>query len=94
MTSALVLALICMLPCLSHGAISPPEPNGAGADIVIVPQAAGSPTANNGAKACGENVDARQVTWKQHSSKRQAMQYRIIAAEACEDMARRMEDVC
>ena len=34
---------------------------------------------------------AHRIMWNQHSRKRQSMQYRIIAAEACEPMARRME---
>ena len=45
---------------------------------------------------CESNDREKEVTyrimWNQHSRKRQSMQYRIIAAEACEDMARRMEE--
>jgi hypothetical protein len=37
---------------------------------------------------------AHRIMWKQHSRKRQAMQYRIIAAEVCEQMARAMQEVC
>lgn len=38
-----------------------------------------------------EKEVAHRIMWNQHSRKRQAMQYRIIAAEACEPLARRME---
>jgi hypothetical protein len=38
-----------------------------------------------------EKEVAHRIMWNQHSRKRQSMQYRIIAAPACEDMARRME---
>jgi hypothetical protein len=37
---------------------------------------------------------AHRIMWKQHSRKRQAMQYRIIAAEVCEPMAKAMQEVC
>lgn len=37
---------------------------------------------------------AHRIMWKQHSRKRQSMQYRIIAAEGCEVMAKAMESVC
>lgn len=40
----------------------------------------------------GDKVMAHKIMWNQHSRKRQSMQYRIIAAEACESMARRMEE--
>jgi hypothetical protein len=36
---------------------------------------------------------AHKIMWNQHSRKRQAMQYRIIASEACESMAAQMEEV-
>jgi hypothetical protein len=35
---------------------------------------------------------ARRIMWNQHSRKRQAMQYQIIAAEPCEPLARRIEE--
>lgn len=35
---------------------------------------------------------AHRIMYTQHSRRRQSMQYRIIAAEACEDLARRMEE--
>ena len=35
---------------------------------------------------------AHRIMWNQHSRKRKAMQYRIIAAEECEFMAQRMEE--
>jgi hypothetical protein len=39
-----------------------------------------------------EKEVAHRIMWNQHSRKRQSMQYRIIASEACEAMARRMEE--
>lgn len=39
-----------------------------------------------------EKEVAHRIMWNQHSRKRQSMQYRIIAAEACEPMARSMEE--
>lgn len=40
-----------------------------------------------------EVAQAHRIMWNQHSRKRQSMQYRIISSEACETMARRMEQV-
>jgi ribose-phosphate pyrophosphokinase len=40
-----------------------------------------------------EKEVAHRIMWNQHSRKRQSMQYRIISAEACESLARRMEQV-
>ena len=40
-----------------------------------------------------EVAHAHRIMWKQHARKRQAMQYRIIAAEACESMAKAMQEV-
>jgi hypothetical protein len=37
---------------------------------------------------------AHRIVWNQHSRKRKSMQYRIIAAEDCEEMAKEMEEVC
>jgi len=48
-------------------------------------------TQKNGARRCNEVEDTRRTLWEQHSCRRQERQYQIIAAEACEDMARRME---
>ena len=39
-----------------------------------------------------ESEVAHRIMWNQHSRKRKAMQYRIIAAEECEFMAQRMEE--
>jgi len=40
-----------------------------------------------------ENMeDVNGIMWKQHSRKRQSMQYRIIAAKECEDMGRKMQE--
>lgn len=39
-----------------------------------------------------KQVVAHRIMWNQHSRKRQSMQYRIIAAEACEGMAREMQE--
>jgi hypothetical protein len=36
---------------------------------------------------------AHRIMWNQHSRKRKAMQYRIIAAKDCEEMAKEMEEV-
>ena len=40
-----------------------------------------------------EVAHTHRIMWKQHSRQRQSMQYRIIASEACEDMAKAMEAV-
>lgn len=37
---------------------------------------------------------AQKIMYNQQSRKREAMRYQIIAAEACEPLARRMEEVC
>ena len=40
-----------------------------------------------------ENAEvAHRIMWNQHSRKRKSMQYRIISAPECEDMAQRMEE--
>lgn len=47
-------------------------------------------------KASGDDDDvaaAHKIMWNQHSRKRRSMQYRIIAAEDCEEMAKEMEKV-
>jgi hypothetical protein len=40
-----------------------------------------------------EVAAAHRIMWNQHSRKRKAMQYRIIAAKDCEEMAKEMEEV-
>lgn len=42
------------------------------------------------AESNGEKDLAHRIMYSQHSRNRQAMQYRIISAEACEEMAQRM----
>ena len=45
----------------------------------------------NASSSDSEKDVAHKIMFKQHVRKRQSMQYRIIAAEACEDMAKQME---
>lgn len=40
-----------------------------------------------------EKEVAHRIMWNQHSRRRQSMQYQIISAEACESMAKRMEQM-
>ena len=40
------------------------------------------------------NERAQRIMFNQQSRKREAMKYQIIAAEACEPLARRIEAVC
>lgn len=41
----------------------------------------------------GSKEVSHRIMWNQHSRKRKAMQYRIIAAKECEGMARDMQEV-
>ncbi|KAI2506674.1 ribose phosphate diphosphokinase [Fragilaria crotonensis] len=48
-------------------------------------------SSSRGADENDDVAHAHRIMWKQHSRKRQSMQYRIIAAEGCEAMAKSME---
>ena len=40
------------------------------------------------------NDKAQKIMYNQQSRQREAMRYQIIASEACEPLARRIEEVC
>ena len=50
-----------------------------------------------GGQLCSKSVDekemAHEILWSQHKRRRETVQYQIIASEASEDMAHRMEEV-
>uniref|UniRef100_A0A6U6F7J0 Phosphoribosyltransferase domain-containing protein n=2 Tax=Odontella aurita TaxID=265563 RepID=A0A6U6F7J0_9STRA len=98
MSSKLMLLILVILSSLQRHCFATDDssaPNGAGdcvEDVRHPEHPSHQPsTQKNGARRCNEVEDTRRTLWEQHSCRRQERQYQIIAAEACEDMARRME---
>lgn len=48
----------------------------------------------NSEQQISEREMARKIMYNQHKKKREDIKYQIIASQACEDLAKRMEEVC
>jgi len=92
------LFLLLSLIVLQGAASSERSANRDGTERLVPtnPRSLAAAPSAGGAQACTEEEHAArvQIMRELHSRRRRGIHHKIIAAQACEDMARRMEDVC